>query len=266
MIAWLNGTLTASPRLDAADRGFTLGDGVFETIRAAGGRPCRLAAHLARLRCGAELLGLPLPDDAALEAALAELLAAAGLADAALRLTVSRGPAPRGLLPPADSHPTVLVTAGPLPPPAPPARLVVATVTRRNEHSPLARIKSLNALDNILARREAAERGADEAVLLNTAGRVAETTIATLFARIDGILVTPPVAEGALPGVARAAVLAGMAVAERPLSLAELRRAEEIVLTNSLGLRRVADLDGVALAGGERLEAALRQVLDAPTA
>ncbi len=267
MVAWLNGTLTEAPRLDAADRGFTLGDGVFETIRAADGRPCRLAAHLARLRTGAGLLGLELAvDDDALAAAMAALLVASGLADAALRLTVSRGPAPRGLLPPAETHPTMLITAGPLPPPAPPARLVVATVTRRNEHSPLARIKSLNALDNILARREAAARGADEAVLLNTAGRVAETTIATLFALVDGTVVTPPVAEGALPGIARGAILAAMPVTERRLTLAELGGAEATVLSNSLGLRRVASLDGAALADGDGLYEALSRALASPTA
>ncbi len=264
MTAWLNGRLVANPGLDATDRGFTLGDGVFETIRAACGRPCRLEAHLKRLAAGARLLDLSIPfDGEALGVAMRALLAKAGLSEAALRLTISRGPAPRGLLPPAEAHPTVLITAGPLPPPLPPARLVVAEITRRNEHSPLSRIKSLNALDNILARQEAARRGADEAVLLNTAGRVAETTIATLFALIDGRIVTPPAAEGALPGIARAVLLAGLEVAERPLTLAELRRADEIVLTNSLGLRPVASLGGAALATGGRLHAALAQALGA---
>jgi len=133
-------------------------------------------------------------------------------------------------------------------------------VTRRNEHSPLARVKSLNYLDNILARREAAENGADDAILLNTRGRVAETTIANLFALIDGRVVTPSVAEGALPGIARGLILERLEVAERPLTLAELRRAGEIVLTNSLGVRPVVAVDGVPLTGGDGLLRSLAEL------
>ncbi len=247
MIVFLDGRLVAeeAARISPADRGFTLGDGLFETLRATAGTIHRLPAHLARLRHGAEVLGLPLPSLDWADA-LARTLAANGLTDAVLRLTVSRGAGPRGVLPPADPIPTVLIGAAPLPAPAPPARLIIATATRRNEHSPLCGIKSLNYLDNIIARQEAAQRGADDALLLNTAGRVAESTIANVFAVLDGALVTPPLAEGALPGVMRAAVLAEGAV-ERPLTPQDLERAQEIFLTSSLGIRSVAGLGGRTL-------------------
>jgi branched-chain amino acid aminotransferase len=263
MVVWLNGALADEARIDPTDRGFTLGDGVLETIRVAGGRPRHLARHFARLHEGAGVVGFALPyDDASLAQAVDALLAVCGLMEAALRLTVTRGPAPQGVLPPSSPRPTVLMTAAPAGAPPGTARIAVASVTRRNEHSPLSRIKSLSYLDNILARQEAADHGADDAVLLNTQGRVAETTIANLFAVIDGVVVTPPVAEGALPGIARRLVLEGMEVIERPLLVQELYRAEEIVLTNSLGIRSVAAVDGFALSGRDGLLRSLARILD----
>ncbi len=249
MITWINGALVEDPTISAQDRGFTLGDGIFETIAVRAGLPLCLDRHLARLRDGAAVLGLTLAyDDRVLTAAMAAVLAGQGLGEGSVRLTVTRGPAPRGLLPPAEPHPTMLITAAPAAARVSPARLVVATVTRRNEHSPLARIKSLNALDNILARQEAAQRDADDAILLNTRGRVAETTVANLFAVIDGALVTPPVADGALPGITRHRVLAAKMAVERSLHRHDLDRASAVVLTNSLGLRAAVSLDGRPLA------------------
>ncbi|MBF0093655.1 MAG: aminotransferase class IV family protein [Alphaproteobacteria bacterium] len=240
MQVYLNGILTpdALTRIDPSDRGFTLSDGLFETLRVRAGIPQRLDAHLKRLRAGASLLGLPVPlDDDALTEALISTAAANGLADAVLRLTLTRGPAPRGLLPPGSPSPTLLIVAGPPPPPAGPLYAVVATVTRRNEHSPLSRCKCLAVLDNVLARREAAERGAEDAILLNTAGRLAETTIANLFLVIGGRVMTPPVEEGALPGVRRAEVISRLDAVETPLDPGDLPRAEEAFVTNALGVR-----------------------------
>lgn len=262
MIAWLNGDLVEHASIDATDRGFTLGDGLFETMRAAGGRLLHRQRHLARLRAGAEILGLDLPiDETALEEAAEELLDAAGLDTAALRLTLTRGTAPRGLPPPPVPSPTLLLTAAPLPAPAPPAALVVATVTRRNEHSPVSRIKSLNYLDNVLARMEATRRGADDALILNTVGKVVETTVANLFVRFSDKIVTPPASDGALPGVARSLVLEGMAVAEHSLMPSDLAAADEMVLTNILGARAVTAVDGRPLRGGDGLLRRIEAIL-----
>lgn len=257
----LNGVLldVDAARISPADRGFTLGDGLFETMRVTRGVIARQEAHLSRLHAGAQVLGLPLPHMALAEMA-SQLLAANSLQDAVLRLTVTRGVGPRGVLPPEAPSPTVLLSAAPLPGPMPPARLVIARGTRRNERSPLCGIKSLNYLDNILARQEAAQTGADDAILLNTRDEVAETTIANLFATIDGALVTPPLSAGALPGVMRADLL-GLGVEERPLTEADLARAQEIFLSSSLGLRAVAALDGRPLAGDDAA-ARLRPLLD----
>ncbi len=245
MIAWLNGALlkSAKARIDPLDRGFLLGDGLFETIAARGGKILRLPAHLARLRRGCEILDLPYPA-IDLEAALAATLAANKLADSVLRLTLTRGAAPRGLWPKEKSEPTLLITAQAMPDAPMPARCVIATVTRRNEHSPLARIKSLNYLDNILARREASERGADDAILLNTAGFVAETSAANIFIVKNGKAFTPPVAVGALPGVMRAAIIEAGLAEEKSLKLWDLFAADGVFFTNSFGVRAVASIDG----------------------
>lgn len=250
----LNGRLVEADQATVAtnDRGFTLGDGLFETIKVANGVPLRLDGHWQRLAAGAATLRLALPlTQAMLAEAIAALLAANDLRDAALRLTVSRGPGLRGLLPPQPATPTVLLTAAPLPPALGPARAVIAQSVRRNPHSPLARIKALSYLDNVLARIEAEERGGDDAVLLNTEGRLAETTIANLFVVLaDGTLTTPPVAEGALPGVRRAALVTHLGAQERPLTPDELWGAREAFLSNALSLRPLVAVDGRAIADG----------------
>lgn len=247
---WLNGGLlaAAAARIDPSDRGFTLGDGVFETVRVDAGVPCRLDRHLARLRGGASVLGIPLAwTDAQLEAAVMALIATQSFANAALRITLSRGPAPRGIMPAGPPAPTLLIAAGTLPAPPPPARVVIARTTCRNERSPLSRIKSLSYLDAVLARREADACGADDAILLDTRGRVAEATAANLFVRLGGALVTPPVDDGALPGIARAELLEAGRVRECTLWPEDLAHAEAAWLVNSLGIRPVAALDGRAL-------------------
>lgn len=232
----------AEAAISPFDRGFTLGDGLFETLRVTGGKVLRVNAHLARLAAGATVLGMP-PPALDLAAALAQTAGANGLSEGVLRLTLTRGIGPRGVLPPADPNPTLVITAAPLAPALPAARLVIAQGTRRNDRSPLAQVKSLNYLDGILARQEGARRGADDAILLNTHDGVAETSIANLFAVIDGTLATPPLSEGVLPGVMRAAVIAAGAT-ERPLTVDDLAQAEEILLTSALGIRSVAMLEG----------------------
>ncbi|MFC5358917.1 aminotransferase class IV [Azospirillum himalayense] len=252
-VVWLNGRLLPADeaRIDPADRGFTLGDGLFETIRVAGGTARHLDRHLTRLADSAALLGLPLPHGAAVLAdAIKALIAAQGRATGVLRITLTRGAGARGVLPPADAVPTLLMTLGPAPPPAGPVEAVIARITRRNEHSPLSRVKSLNYLDSILARQEAATRGAGEALLLNSAGRLAESSVANLFIVRDGRPLTPPVAEGALPGIRRALILERGDASEAPLSVADLLGGGEAFLTNSLGVRPLLRVDGQAIGAG----------------
>ncbi|MDP6806080.1 MAG: aminotransferase class IV [Rhodospirillales bacterium] len=131
-----------------------------------------------------------------------------------------------------------------------PARAVISTAARRNEHSPLSRLKTLNYLDNVIARREAAARGADEAILVNTVGRLAETTVANLFVVIAGETLTPPVEDGALPGVIRAELLESGIAAERSLKPNALGRAAEAFTTNLGSIRAIVAVDGRAIGDG----------------
>lgn len=248
---WLNGALLerADVRIDPADRGLLLADGLFETLAVRAGAVVRLQAHLDRLAAGAAVLGLPLPYGRdALADALADTARANAVSDGALRLTLTAGVGPRGLPRPDPLAPTVLITAAASPPvatPLPPARLRIATLTRRNEHSPLSRVKSLAYLDQILARREAAAQGDDDALLLNTASALACASAATLFVVLaDGALVTPPLADGALPGTRRAAVLAALDGREATLRPVDLWTAREVFLTSSLMVRPVCAVDG----------------------
>ncbi len=248
----LNGELIdwEAARIDPGDRGLTLADGLYETIAVQGGNPVRVDAHLARLRGGAAVIGLTLPDGD-LVAVLKEVAAANNINEGVLRLTLTRGPAPRGILPPVEPQPTLLITGtsqgltssdG--------VRAIIATCTRRNEHSPLSRIKSTNCLDGILAAQEAAQRKADDALLLNTAGNLAEAAVANLFLVIEGRAVTPPVQDGALPGVMRAVVIEALGAAEQTLGPGEFENASEAFLTSALGIRPLIEVDGVAIGTG----------------
>ena len=265
-LLWVNGKLlpVGQAALDPRDRGFTLGDGLFETMRARGGAVLRIERHLSRLRAGAAVLGLsPLPKDEELADAIVGTLAANELAEAAVRLTVSRGvPERRGLLPEPEPRPSVVVHAEPFAgyPDELYARGVRAVISGipRNERSPLSRIKSLNYLGNVLARREAEARGADDALLLNTAGDLACASAANLFLLLDGTLVTPSVTSGTLPGTVRELLTSelaprvGLEVVERTVRPQELRAAEEAFLTNALmGIVPLIEVDAMPIGTGE---------------
>jgi branched-chain amino acid aminotransferase len=243
----LNGALlpAAEARLPVQDHGLLYGLGVFETLRGYDGRLFRLPAHLERLRSGAAVLGIPVPwNDEELARAVLGTLAANALPNAAVRLTVTRGAAPG--LPDDPTHsptPNYFITVRAAPPPSlerfQNGLTAVVASARVHRGNPLTRIKSLNFALQVLARREARERGADEALLLNECDEVVEATVANLFLVRDGTLVTPPPAAGCLPGITRAAVLElarghGISVVEQAFTPPELLAAEEAFLTNSV--------------------------------
>ena len=193
---WVDGSIRPAdePHITVFDRGFQLGDGVFETLRARGGHVTELAEHVARLRGSASALGIELPDglEWRLPAAIAELLAAEGLAgpdgDASLRITVSRGSwESRGLLPPRDVHltATIAIQAWPVvPPPADHLErglsLVVSSV-RRDPANPVVTLKTTSRADYVYARLEARRAGAEDAVFLTMSGHLSESTTANIF-------------------------------------------------------------------------------------
>lgn len=243
---FLNGEILSADtaRVATSDRGLLLGDGLFETMRAYGGVVFRLHAHLARLRASAEFLRLrfDLSDDDVC-GAIDELVRRNACPEAYVRLTVTRGPDAIGLRLDGAGAPTVILHARPLHPYPPEryrkgARLIVSTL-RRSSASPLPRHKTLNYLPCLLARQEAAEAGADGAILLNETGQVTEESVSNLFLVRAGVVWTPPVHCGLLPGVTRAAVMAlarqaGIAVKEEPIAAGSLFEFDEGFLTNSL--------------------------------
>lgn len=250
----LNGNIfdETEARIAPNDRGLLLGDGVFETLAVRRGEIKRWQAHADRLAHDAKVIGLRTPWAASkIKSWIDKVLSENALTDAVVRITITRGPGPRGLISPDPPQPTLLITAAPMPEPALPARVIVAKTTRRNEFSPLSAIKSTNYLDSVLARHEAAALNADDAILLNTRGLVAEATAANVFVLVDGLVATPPVADGALPGVMRADVIALARGVEANLTPETLMAASEVFLSSSLGLRAVVSIDGAPVGDGE---------------
>jgi branched-chain amino acid aminotransferase len=235
---WVNGELVSpdDAHLSVLDHGFTVGDGVFETMKVVRdgegrARPFALGRHLARLRRSAAALGLDVGrGDAELRAAVAAVLEAA-TGPGRVRLTVTGGIGPLGSWR-GDARASVVVAASPGRTRAATAR-VVTVPWRRNEHSALAGVKSTSYADNVIALRAAEAEGADEAILANTAGDLCEGTGSNVFVGIGGRLVTPPLSSGCLAGVTRELVLEVVAVVEEDLPLSALAGADEAFLTSS---------------------------------
>lgn len=228
------------------DRGFLLGDGLFETVLFKAGKPVLWEQHIARLIRGCETIGLPVPDGRRLESEARRAVAdrRLGSARAAVRLTWTAGSGGRGLGRPEPTIPRLVASAAASPRPVAPAVVVVSSI-RRNARSPSARLKSLGYLDNVLARREAEAAGADEALLLNTAGHAACASAANLFWITDGRIYTPSLGCGVLNGVVRNQVIGSAPVEEVRANLDTLLKAEAAFLTSSLiGVRMVKVLAG----------------------
>lgn len=253
MTIWLNGKLLAADeaRIDPSDRGFLLGDGVFETIAARNGKLVFASLHFDRLTRGTNTLEIKLPYSIAdLESAAMSLLTATGNNDqnrATVRLTLTRGTGPRGLAPSPEAKPTVLITCSPAPAPKEAVSAVIAT-GRRNEFSPTANLKTLTYLDQVLARQEADAAGADDAILLNTQGKVTCATATNIFLWDSNTLITPPLSDGCLDGTVRRKVLeiasqTGIAAFEESITPSTLSSVESGFLTNSLvGLQPLREI------------------------
>lgn len=271
---WLDGSVHAAdaPLLTAFDRGFLLGDGVFETLRARAGLPTELAEHLARLRRSADGLAIALPTD--LETTVASgiraVLAAEGLdgldGDASIRITVSRGASfGRGLLPPgADIRPSIAIAAWPVVPPAPghlrDGLHLVASRIRRDPESPLAALKTTSRADFVVARLEARRAGADDALFLTVDGHLSEATSANIFLVRGGPagseLATPALGCAILAGTTRAWLLgwapsAGLQPVEGWLTTRDLAEADEAFLASSVaGVLPVTRFEGSSIGAG----------------
>jgi len=244
-LTWLNGQLlpTNQACIPVNDHGLLYGDGVFEGIRFYRRRAFRLQRHLQRLALSARAIALEIPySTEELEAVIERLIEAFADDDGYIRLMVTRGAGPLGLNPKSCSQPNVIAIADQLTMielgQQVGARLIVSSVRRLPADGLDPRIKSLNYLNHILAKIEANHAGADEAILLNAQGRVAEGTADNVFIVRDGCLLTPPCSEGALEGITRELVLQlardnGIETREQPLGVYDLYAADECFLTGT---------------------------------
>ncbi len=245
-IVYLNGQLV--PRSQATvsvfDYGFLYGYGLFETMRAYEGKIFLLDRHLGRLLDAAAFLDMDCGlSEQNLVRACYDTLRANDLQDARLRLTVSRGaagPFPGAV---AGAAPTVLATAAACAPLSPEIYrkgfTALVASPRRDSQSRLSQLKTTSYLGNVLARIEAQALGADEALLLNGRGFIAEGSTSNIFLVQEAGLSTPPVESGILPGITRGAVMElarnlGIGVEEYEVRLEELADFEEAFLTNSV--------------------------------
>lgn len=272
---WVDGELLlASDRhLSAFDRGFQLGDGIFETLRATGGRPTELSEHLTRLHRSADGLDIDLVADLddRVTAGIGALLAADGLAgpdgDASIRITVSRGAyRTRGVLPPDEVvPPTVVIQAWPVAP-VPDDHLerglhLVASRVRRDPQNPLATLKTTSRAEYVYARLEARRAGADDALFLTVDDRLSEGTSANIFlvrpigaGRME--LATPSLDCAILPGTTRSWLLdwgarAGLHPFEGALRREDLAEAREVFLSSSVaGILPVTAFEGAPIGDG----------------
>ncbi|AXG76911.1 aminotransferase class IV [Streptomyces paludis] len=248
MLIWADGALRTADdaRVSVFDHGLTVGDGVFETVKAVRGRPFALTRHLDRLARSARGLGLPEPDADEIRRACAAVLDAGPPEPARLRITYTGGPAPLGS-DRGDAAPTLIVAADPSPR-RPDTTAAVTVPWPRNERGAVAGIKTTSYAENVVALARATGRGATEAIFANTVGALCEGTGSNVFVVLDGEPHTPPLASGCLAGITRALVIEWSGARETELPLAVLEYADEIFLTSTLrDIQAVHRIDDRAL-------------------
>lgn len=258
MTVFLNGNFVpeAEAVISVFDRSFLYGDGLFEAIRVYDGEPFLWDDHLARLRYGLELMRLANPCSAKelREAALA-LVIRNEMPNCILRILISRGVGERGFSPRTARSPTIVISTHPAPLPCsqPPLWKAIISTLVLPADDPLARFKSCNRLRQVLARTEADDAGANEALLLNSKGFVVEGTTTNLFWVEGDTVCTPKPDAGILPGTTRAYLLRlgaklGIKCEEREIRREELLKADGLFVTScSAEVTELVELDGQAL-------------------
>jgi branched-chain amino acid aminotransferase len=250
---WMGGRVVDPDQalVSVFDHGFTVGDGVFETMKVVRGRPFALRRHLDRLEASAARLGLGIPlGRARLAAAIDEALAAAGPEGRRLRVTITGGVAAAMGSRRGTAEPTLVIAVGPLAPSAPDATAVTVPWPR-NERSAIAGAKATSYAENVVALAEARKVDADEAILANTRGQLCEGTGTNVFVARDGRLLTPSLLSGCLAGVSRALLLEAFPEAdEEDMPIGVLREADEVLLTSTTrDVQPLRMIDGRPLPG-----------------
>ncbi|MEW2398451.1 aminodeoxychorismate lyase [Streptomyces sp. NPDC046862] len=234
MKIWLDGGLQdiEAARVSVLDHGLTVGDGVFETVKATDGQPFALTRHLDRLARSARGLGLPEPDLDEVRRACAAVVDANPMALGRLRITYTGGVSPLGS-DRGDHGPTLVVALGETTR-RPDSTAVITVPWTRNERGALAGLKTTSYAENVVALARAHEQGASEALFANTVGQLCEGTGSNVFVVLDGEIHTPPVASGCLAGITRALTAEWTGAHETDLPLDVLERADEVFLTSTL--------------------------------
>lgn len=238
MTVWVGtrsgGVLTSHGQVSVLDHGFTVADGVFETMKVTSAGAFAVSRHLRRLQSSAERLGLQAPDLGVIREAVEEVVqdwGAQGGQHGRLRVTYTSGPGPLGS-DRGEGEPTLVVAATSTDP-WPETTEIVRVPWTRNEGSAVAGVKTTSYAENVVALRAAHAQGASEAVLANTAGHLCEGTSTNVFVVVDGVVMTPPESSGCLAGITRELVLEWFDVVERALPLEILDDADEVFLTSS---------------------------------
>lgn len=249
---WLNAD---SPIVGPTDRGLAYGDGVFETVAVRAGAPLFLVRHLQRLRAGLEQLKFPMPalGDDDWQTRCEQVVEKNSIAEGVLKIIVTRGAGARGFAPPADARPVLIVQATQKPVvPETTGFSAVLAPWKIDPASPLCSLKSLSALDKVLAKQWAQVQGADEALFQNNHGHLTEATAWNLFVVFKGQVLTPARHCGLLPGVIRALLLETTTVVEAELSSEALAQADEAFLTNAVGgVRALVRFNGQPIGTGQ---------------
>ncbi|MCX5148741.1 aminotransferase class IV [Streptomyces sp. NPDC058290] len=262
MRIWLDGALrdADSAQVSVFDHGLTVGDGVFETLKAEQGTAFALTRHLDRLTRSARGLGLPDPDPDEVRRACAAVLEANPMPLGRLRITYTGGVSPLGS-DRGESGPTLIVALGETAR-RPDSTAVITVPWVRNERSAVTGLKTTSYAENVVALAAAHRAGASEALFANTVGRLCEGTGSNVFVVLDGELHTPPVASGCLAGITRALVVEWAGAKETDLPFEALEQAEEIFLTSTLrdvqAVHRVDDRTTAAAAPGPVTAEAMR--------
>ncbi|XUM01053.1 aminotransferase class IV [Streptomyces venezuelae ATCC 10712] len=250
MKLWVNGGLhdAETARVSVLDHGLTVGDGIFETVKAERGETFALTLHLERLTRSARGLGLPDPDLDEVRRACAAVLEANPMELGRLRITYTGGLSPLGSER-GDAGASLIVALGETGRRADSTAVITVPWTR-NERGALTGLKTTSYAENVVALARARERGASEALFANTVGQLCEGTGSNVFVVVDGAILTPPVSSGCLAGITRALAVRWTGAEEADLPLDVLDRADEVFLTSTLrDVQAVRRVDDRVLAG-----------------
>jgi branched-chain amino acid aminotransferase len=249
-------------KVSVFDHGLMYGDGIFETLRSYNGTVFRIDSHIDRLFGSAEMIRLAIPKGKnELKEIIYQSLKINRLKEAYIRISITRGEGEIGLDPDLCKEPTIIVISKPFTPYQEEiyrkgVRIIISAVRRMPPEALDPAIKSLNFLNNILARISAKDKKAFDALMLNARGYVTETTTANIFMVKKGLLITPPLSSGILRGITRSAIILisraiGTDLLEQDILPSDLYKADETFLTNtSLEIMPVVEVDGNLIRDG----------------